>query len=140
MIQIKAIFRKARTKQALRLLYGPLRVVQLVEDDAQGALDAALEHFAELARVLDDATAKAIKLDDTGMVEGLTRAKVAATRGTGLLPSFAMPWFPATTTTSRHQPPSGQVAQQTIVRRLMSSVPRLIGLGRSPLRSLTSPA
>ena len=70
MIQIKAIFRKARTKQALRLLYGPLGVVQLVEDDAQGALDAALEHFAELARVLDDATAKAIKLDDTGMVEG----------------------------------------------------------------------
>ena len=42
-------------------------MVQLVEDDAQGALAAALEHFAELARVLDDATAKAIKLDDTGM-------------------------------------------------------------------------
>ena len=60
-------------------------MVQLVEDDAQGALAAALEHFAELARVLDDATAKAIKLEDTGMVEGLTRAKVAATRGTGLL-------------------------------------------------------
>jgi hypothetical protein len=79
-------------------------VVQLVEDDAQGAPAAALEHFAELARVLDDATAKAIKLEDTGMVEGLTRAKVAATRGTGLLPSFAMPWFPATTTTSRHRP------------------------------------
>jgi hypothetical protein len=59
--------------------------VQLSEDDAPGALNAALEHFAELARVLDEATAKAIEANDHGLVEGLTRAKAAATRGTGLV-------------------------------------------------------
>jgi hypothetical protein len=63
----------------------PLGVVQLSNDDAQGALDAALEHFAELARVLDDASAKATKVNDLAMVEGLARAKAAATRGTGLV-------------------------------------------------------
>ena len=60
-------------------------MVQLSEDDAKGALDAALEHFAELARVLDDACANATKVDDLEMIEGLARAKAAATRGTGLV-------------------------------------------------------
>lgn len=48
---------------------------------AQDALFAALEHFAELASVLDDAITKARRLDDPEMVERLVRARAAADQG-----------------------------------------------------------
>jgi len=55
------------------------------DSSAQDALSAALQHFTELARVLDDALVKARRLGDPEMLERLIRAKAAADHGAHLV-------------------------------------------------------
>jgi hypothetical protein len=53
-------------------------VPDVSNDDAQDAANGALEHFAELVRILDEALTSAIRADDRELVEKLERAKGAA--------------------------------------------------------------
>jgi hypothetical protein len=55
------------------------------EDDAQDALKSAVEHFAELLRVLDAAITDANRVGDQELVERLARAKAAAEHGDQLV-------------------------------------------------------
>ena len=57
----------------------------MTETDAPDALNAALDHFAALTRIFDEATQKAKRLSDRDMIERLAKAKAATDRGAELV-------------------------------------------------------
>jgi hypothetical protein len=60
-------------------------VATVSNEEKRDALNGALEHFAELVRVLDEACTKAERANDAELIERLTRAKMAAERGQGIV-------------------------------------------------------